>query len=71
MDLEMDRVPSEDRVRERPDEEEAPVKSVHSFVAMTMTDEQTGKSGYYPRRSSERQEDVWEHLGYIAEIQEG
>jgi hypothetical protein len=26
MDLEMDRVPSEDRVRDRPDEEEAPVK---------------------------------------------
>jgi hypothetical protein len=26
MDLEMDRLPSEDRVRERPDEEEVPVK---------------------------------------------
>jgi hypothetical protein len=29
MDLEMDRLPSEDRVRERPDEEEVPVKYVH------------------------------------------
>jgi hypothetical protein len=26
LDLEMDRLPSEDRVRERPDEEEVPVK---------------------------------------------
>jgi len=29
MELEMDRLPSEDRVRERPDEEEIPVKFVH------------------------------------------